>query len=349
VLVRALVEHLPSSRALRYLGDPSAPLRGDRDEVIAAAAMGHAPSVLAKVGVLAAIVHPGRRRMPLHLFFTPNAMTSRVLRVLRRLSPGRAMIQTITASAGVERLVPLLAPLDAVVVLSEDARARLVRAGLRPAQVRVIYPAVPLPATITAAPGPARVMLYAGDLDHAVTRRLLRVIRCLARPEFSAWRLIIACRPKSAEDAAARGELQAGAREELACGRVELHGQVDDMDALMRRCTLQLFLADHLRRKVDIPLVVLEGLARGLGLLTLGLPPLLELFERARAQGLEIGRVALSLDDDDALAAALTELVSAPELARAFHRDAPRLVAREFSIRAMVDAHETLYREFSPL
>ncbi|MCA9635153.1 MAG: glycosyltransferase family 4 protein [Myxococcales bacterium] len=344
VLVRTLVEVLPPALHLVYFGDPAHPLRAN-GQVIEGPAMGHAPSLSAKARVLLGIVHPRHRRRPLHLFFTPNRLTSTVVALLRRLQPRRSMIQSLMSAHGVERWIDLLRPLDVVIVLSDDTRARLVAAGLDGAKIRRIYPGVrSQPAASPAAIAGHRRLLYAGDLDAGVADRLLAIAGLLDHPELAGWTLTIACRPKSDDDARQRQRLAEGLAGRIAGGQVELLGEVADMPGLLASSSLQLFLADHVRRKVDLPLVVLEGLALGVGLVSLDFAPLREIFVRGAEQGLEVG-IAVAADADGE---ALREAVLAGVRGVVAGRWAPAaqaLVEREFSREAMAAAHVALYDE----
>ena len=127
----------------------------------------------------------------------------RVLRTLRGLQSRRMMIQSLMSAHEVEAWVKWLKPLDAVVVLSEQTRGRLLAAGMPTDRVVRIYPGVAAAKADPAAEIAKRWrLLYAGDLDTTVAARLIEVAQALPA---MGWRMTIACRPKGAEDAAARG------------------------------------------------------------------------------------------------------------------------------------------------
>lgn len=342
VLVRTLVEAMPTERPFAYFGDPAAPLRPSaHDQIIARAAMGHAPSMAAKVGVLGELMRPKHRRKALHFFFTPNPITSRVVTGLRKIRPARRVVQNIMSAASVESFVPHLRHLDAVVVLSDHTRERIVAAGMRAEQVHRIYPGVP---RVEPERGEApRRLLYAGDLDPQTAERLVACARVLPTAPGSAWTMVLACRPKGEGDAEARKTLRRELAGQLESGQVELHGHVDDFDGLVRSCGCQLYAADHVRKKVDLPLAVLEGLARGLGLLALDFRPLNEIFDRADALGFEVGARLPAQASAAGLAAAFVEaLPNTAQLAR-WRADATELVQAHFSAAALVSAYQELY------
>lgn len=344
VLVRDLVAHLPASRTLSYFGDPAAPIRPEvGDEVIPKQSMGHAPSLAAKVGVLTSIVSPTRRRQPLHFFFTPNKVTSSVVAGLRRLQPRRRMIQTLMSADRVADHARFLQPLDAVVVLSDHTARALEQAGIDGDRIHTVHPGVPLvaPSEDIAA---KRRLLYAGDLDGDVARRLIAIGQALDEPRLEGWTLIIAARPKAHEDARHRSSIDEQLRTQIESGRVELLGEVPDMDALMRSASIQLFVAAHVRKKVDLPLAVLEGLSRGLGLVAIDFAPLNEIFERAQAHDLQPGVTVDPQAPDQQLVDAILKAAGQPELLLRWSKDAHTLVSREFSVERMASRFGELYQ-----
>lgn len=302
--------------------------------------MGHAPSLLDKASVLAEILRPRHRRASLHFFFTPNAITSRVLRALRTVTPRRVLIQTITSSHQLEAHVPHLRGLDAVVALSDHSAQRLVAAGLAADRVHRIYPGVSIPPAPAGAP--PKVALYAGDLDVAVARRLVRCARAFEQHPDQDWRLVIACRPKSPEDPDARALLRRELGSGLDTGRVELHGAVPNFEALLTSCGYQLFVADHVRNKVDLPLVILEGLSRGLGLVALDFAPVNEIFEIAARERLTVGARITAADDDGFAESFMASIPDAATLAR-WRTDAHALASAAFSAKILASAYQTLY------
>jgi len=342
VLVSHLVRHLEDRFRVSYFGEPDRPLRaGLRGEALRARHMGHAPPLLAKLQMLATLVKPQYRRTPLHFFFTPNAATSSIVALLKRVSPHRPIVQSLMSSHDAARHARLLQSLDAVVVLSRHARDQLVAAGVPAARVHCIYPAVDEPPRRDPQLPSWRV-LYAGDLDERVIDRLANVMRALESAP-GPWTLTIACRPKSPRDAEHRHRLQKLLAPQIEAGRAEVLGEIGNMRALLRDTALQVFVADHVARKVDLPFVLLEGLAAGVPLVALDFPPLNEIFALAREHGLNVGRLVAPAGGgaaiEDAVRAALTErgfLLRAGKQGRT-------LAQLEFSLPAMVRRYGALY------
>jgi glycosyltransferase involved in cell wall biosynthesis len=340
VLVRNLLRHLDPARPVAYFGDPRAPVRPAGDRVLAAAAMGWQPGGLEKAVMLARMLAPGIIRHPIHAFFAANRSSSLVLDALARLPRRRTVLHTLPASAGAEAIVRWLDRLDAVIVTSDHGRERLIEAGLSEARVRKIYPGVELAEPGEPAGEPLaqrRTVLFAGDLDPAVVERLTAVARALERlPE---WRLEIASRPKADRDAELRRALEQRLGSALASGRVRLRGEVEDLPALFARTAIQLYLADHARRKVDIPFALLEGMAAGVPVAVIDAPPVAELCTLGDRHG-TLGALRLSARDPEAAAEALVELVRRPEELAALGAGARALVCDHFSAQAMARAYE---------
>lgn len=341
VLVRSLIRALPPQLELTYFGDAADALRPGRDRIIDAPPMGYAPGMLEKARILRALASPRRLGVPLHFFFTPNRITSLVLATLRRLQPRRVMVQSVMSPVGGD-LVEHLHGLDAVICASEHSRQRLHEAGLASSKLHCIHPGVEIPDDVEPRVASHRRLLYAGDLDDAVARRILSIVPLLRRPELEGWRLTVACRPKGPAHAGAREGLARRLVDDVASGRVELLSEVSDMDALLRRTSLQVFLADHVRNKVDLPLVVLEGMARGVGLVSLDFAPLSEIFERAGALGLCPG-ICVPPADPEALPLTLGGLMTDPTVLERIGADARDLAREAFSASAMAVRYARLY------
>lgn len=336
VLLRDLVRALPETRELAYLGDPRAPLR-PADTVIAGPPVGYSPRLADKRRALAAILR--RPGWPVHLCFTPGRATAAVITALRRVQPRRQFIQSLMSSHGAEAWAPLLRPLDRVVALSQRTADRLRAAGVEDERVVTIRPAVASvrvdPPELVAA---RRDLLYAGDLDEAIGARLVSLGRALA--ELPGWSLTIACRPKAEGDAAARATLQRELAGELASKRVALLAEVPDMDVLLRRSALQIFAATHTRHKVDLPLVLLEGLARGVPAAIVE-SPAAEIVELGRGTGFTPGLVVPA--EPESFARAIVEACGG-SLA-AWSEAAASLAELEFSLPRMARSYEALYAE----
>ncbi len=238
-----------------------------------------APSVFANARVFRRLLL-GDGHDVWHFVFAPNAVSgvgALVARELRATFGWRGSVVQTLASAprsfdGVTRWLFG----DVIVALSEWTRGRLLGAGVRGRDVRVIPPCARAPRKVGEDErratreryelGSGPVVLYPGDYEVSrgaetvarATRRLLRAV-----PEAH---VIFACRQKT--PAATKGAKRIGQllHEQGAMGRVRLLGDVDDMPALLAISSVLAFPVDDLFAKVDLPLVLLEALALGLPL-----------------------------------------------------------------------------------
>ena len=72
-LVGTLVRASPPTQRFVYLGDPAAPLRtAGLDRVVRRGAMGHAPTLVDKAGVLGQLLRPSLARLPVHSSLPPT-------------------------------------------------------------------------------------------------------------------------------------------------------------------------------------------------------------------------------------------------------------------------------------
>lgn len=344
VLVRNIVRHLPPSWPAIYFGDPSAPMRAEGDRVLVARAMGYQPAALDKATMLMRLMAPGLARRPVHAFFAANRTSSLMLGMLGRLPRRRVVLHTLPGSAGAEVLVERLGRLDGVIVTSDHGRARLVEAGLHEDRVRRIHPGVELP-PVAGLPLPERrVVLFAGDLDPHVVSCLVAVAQALA--SCPGYRLEIAARPKAHRDAALRDELCRALGPAIADGRARVRGEIDDMPALVESAALQLYLADHALRKVDLPLALLEGMAAGVPVALVDAPPVRELWEVGQRHGLQ-GCVRLPAHDPATAADAVVGLLQRPAELAALGAGARALVGACFSAAEMAAQYQREHERVS--
>ncbi len=345
VLVRNMIQALPAGVEVVYFGDPSAPVRPSGDEVVAASSMSYQPSLADKVKMLAQMAMPRLSKLPIHSFFAPNRASASALDVLRRFPRRRRVMQTLPASTGSASVCHLLARLDRVVVTSEWGRKELIEQGLDETAVHCVYPGVELPRDLSASPVAQRTnVLFAGDLDADVGERLTEIGVALA--DRDGFRLIIATRPKGEGHQQVREQLEQSLAEQIESDQVRILGEVEDMNALFDSAAIQLYLATHAKKKVDIPFVLLEGMARGVPLAIVRAEPVSELLDVAARESQDVG---IGLDAKN-FADSVTELISLLDDGERLQRqsDAARaLCASHFSAAAMARNYRRHYEELS--
>jgi glycosyltransferase involved in cell wall biosynthesis len=341
--------------------------------------------LLERVATGAALLSRERRRQPVHLFFGIGPVTERIAAgvvatpepVLRTTSLARRtavglrswlsvgasvlrgrqqgherpapVVQTLTCSTGLETCAHMLENLDAVVALSDDTRERLIASGVSPRRIHRIHPGIAA-GLARAIEHPAalqrrRAIVYTGELDAGAGDRLIEIARTLSEPALRGWKLIIACRPDQIVEHSERSRLARELAGAIGAGRVELFGEVEDMRALLRQCAIQVFVADKIHRRLDIPLVLLEGLREGLVTVALDRAPIRELFAVAWAHGREIGARVDPTLGPTGLIKAIHELAEHPETMLAMSHDAVGVIRDSFSAARMGADYAALHRE----
>lgn len=282
-----------------------------------------------------------------HFFFTPNALSSGMGRLALAMKPHQPSALTVCSR-------PLEHPrlrhwlfADRTVCVSEATRALLLSAGVE--EVSVIPPAVPdvdVPTEeeirrlrgLFGLPLDATIGLFAGDLEFGnAADTLLEALRGLGGLE--PLHVVFCNRIKTPK---ARERLRWG-RETIARHqldrRVSILEPQADLNPLLKASDFLLLAPDTLYGKMDIPLVVLEGMSYAKPVILSKLPSLLEISPEGQA-------------------ACFVEPGSPDELAHAIHsiyekttRQAMGIRAREiacerFSLRRLAADYQAFYRSF---
>jgi phosphatidylinositol alpha-1,6-mannosyltransferase len=326
-----------------------------------------APSVGARVTMEAIYTAPGRfapgiaqnarvvRRLLTgdahdvwHFVFAPNPTSSSVARFASRtrraLGWNGRVVQTIASAPRSFDGVAQWIFGDAVVVVSEWMRGRLLGAGVR-TNVRVVPPcAEPLRPPTDAAKravrdklgvGDAPIVLYPGDYE--VSRGAVTVARAVAilAQKVPAARVVFACRAKTAKSASAREAVERSLAQAGLAHLTHHAGEVEDMAALLGASSVVAFPVDDLYGKVDVPLILIEALAQGVPVVA------------ARGGPLEVLSSARFVDPEDAaaLAAEVGRYLTDVGAARAAIAAGKALYASRFTPAAAAAAYEDVYAE----
>ncbi|HEY2511749.1 MAG TPA: glycosyltransferase family 4 protein [Polyangiaceae bacterium] len=347
-LVRDVARYLRRARPT-VLTLPGAPPLGGRVtmEPIYTAPGRFAPAVAQNARVVRRLV-TGDPHDLWHFVFAPNPASSSVGRVAARLRRSMGwsgkIVQTVASAPrtfdGVARWIFG----DAVVVVSEWMRGRLMGAGVKQ-QVRVIPPCARQPAEPSVEArrairgkldlGEGPIVLYPGDYEVSrgaatVARAVAAIVR--ARPEV---RVVFACRAKTPRAAVARAAVEADLRAAGLLDRTRHAGDVDDMHALIATSEVVAFPVDDLYGKVDVPLVLVEAMALGIPIVA------------ARGGPLEVLTAArfVDPDDDEALASEVVQFLETPRAVEEAVGAGRRLYLSRFSPEVCAAAHDALYEE----
>ncbi len=222
-----------------------------------------------------------------HFFFAPNAASSYAARLALGLKGRQPTVQTISSAPLSTKHLGSLLFGDALVTMSEATASVIRSQTTKP--VHVIAPSVDLPKPLDDSERQALrsrlslsnddvALLFAGDFDPGhVAGFFKKALPKLANTPH--WVLFIAVRDKTPRARAEREMLEQQVNQLGLSGRVRFLGVVEDFSALLGAMDLNLFPADTLATKVDLPFVLLEGMARGVPILTSNLAPLCELGE----------------------------------------------------------------------
>lgn len=307
------------------------------------------PGLAQNLRVLARLALGSQGERAWHFFHAPNPRTAAGARGVLAI-PGRRLptLHTVCSlpAAGVSLSESCFA--DRTVVLSAHTETLMNRAGVR-GVVRA-DPCVPLPAR----PEPishvrarealglreAPVVLFAGDLEigrgaPTFVAAMPRVARAIPEAQF-----ILACRSKTPLSRMAEEELKALVRGSGLMDRTRFLGETDRMVEILLAADLQVMPARNLEKKMDYPLVLLEGFARMLPAVVGTAPSLMELAE------LPGGPVVTAPSDDpEAVAAQVVALLKDERRRAAMARAARRAAETRFHPARFAETCEGLYDE----
>jgi phosphatidylinositol alpha-1,6-mannosyltransferase len=288
----------------------------------------------------------GKKSALWHFFFAPNPKSSRAAAFAARTRRARTLQTVCSAPAAAVDLNAVLFG-DRVIVLSEHTRARLLDAGIAPARVTLIKPAIqPLTPVTHAASvdlrdelGLARedpLVVYAGDLEFGRGADLaLEAHAALPR----AWgvQLIMACRAKTPNARVRERELRERVAAFGVADSVKFWGETPRIHALLAVADLVTLPTDTLYAKMDLPLVLLEAMSlERCVLVGAGTPA-----EELAASG---GAVCVATDRDAVTARTRALLEDAAERARVGAR-ARQVVLCDYDAERMAAAYEAVYDE----
>ena len=222
-----------------------------------------------------------------HFFFAPNMLSSMASKLVKKLRGG-PVIQTVCSApksyAGVERLLFG----DRVVVLSEDTLNKTTLAGISRERLRLIPPGVSVPAELDdevilrtrrkyGIKDGERCVLYAGDYDFSQAARttLEAAVRGCGRDDRVCF--IFAGRIKNEMSADLEQRMKALVAQKGLADRVVFYNLLEDFLDLLGAVDVTVLPAESVYAKVDLPLTLLEAMARKTPVIVADSGPLPEL------------------------------------------------------------------------
>lgn len=346
-LVRDVASHLTRARATVLTTRGGTPL-GERVTLdpIYSDGGAFAPSVLANARVFRRLLQD-RDSDIWHFVFAPNVASSTAARAAitarRALGWKGRVVQTIASAPKRFEIAKQLIFGDVVVTMSEWMRARLLAEGVPAAKMRVIPPCAPPPREVSAAErsrireeldlGPGPLLVYAGDYE--TSRGAETVARAAAALGEAApgMRIVFACRPKTKNAASAKKAIERILLDERSHHHTRHVGQLDDISPLLAAASAILFPVDDLYGKVDVPIVLIEALSRGIPLIL------------ARGGPLEAIEVAEFVEPGDSAELASRALAILREPPAGVGERFQRFYQSRFTPEVAAAAHDDLYEE----
>ena len=284
-----------------------------------------------------------------HLFFAPSHLTALMSRVLV-LAGFRPMVHTVCSVPRSLRGLSRLMGARAVVVLSQWARQRFLRAGMDPARLHVIPPGLRF-----AEPpdgdevrrvreryglGEEPFVLYAGDYDFSETAQLMLDAAVQLCRRVAGVRVLFAVRLKTEQSALVEQRLKARVAQEGLSRRILFVNRVPEFQVLLAAASLCALPAETTFAKTDYPYVLLEAMAAGTPILVSDREALPELVQ-------EGGGVVVRPLDANGVARALEEMLRDPERLRRLGEEARRVARQRFDAGACRREYEALYDALS--
>lgn len=306
----------------------------------------------AKLKLFSRLLYAGQSDIR-HFFFAPNWISSLGCRLACWARSGPSVQTVCSTPASFSDAAKLLFG-DKVVVLSEHTRQGFINSGIREDRIVLIPPGVSLPEVpdsqrITSireghSVGSMRVVMFAGDYDFSRAARtaLEAAFRVCAQADDICF--LFAGRIKNDNCSDEEQRLKALVAQSNLTNRIRFMNYVDDFLDLLAAVDLCILPAESVYAKVDLPLTLLEAMARMTPIVVADAGPLPELVEQ------DVG-LKVPPSDPEALSAAILAILSDPDRLRAMGRNARQVVSDRFSAGRMAEKHEELYSSLlgSPL
>lgn len=280
-----------------------------------------------------------------HLFWPAEHLVAQVVKTACRIR-GLPVVHTLVRPP--RSLFGLSGALagSPVVCLTEQTQERLHREGIRNT-VHIptgIDAGTPVPEGDKAAirrryriPLDRPVVIYAGDYAHskaartfaATMPRVLRSVPC---------HFVFACRIRNPEDTDEEARIQEAITADGIADHVTFLNEVNNLRELLSIAAVQVFPADRHYEQMEMPMVLLEGMAEGVPTVVVSKPPLTELLHAGAAYGVPPG-------DPVSLAVPVVSLLRNADQARQLGEAGRKLVENRYNIAKVAARHEEMYDE----
>lgn len=277
-----------------------------------------------------------------HLFWPADPLVAQIVRAgvwIRGLPVVYTLVRAPRNTLGITKMVAG----EPVVALSRETLRRIQGDGVVDAEhiphgVDILPPRKVSAEVVRAKhgiPSGPPLVLYCGDYRHtyaartvaAVMPRVLRELDC---------HFVMACRILDDDDREEEARIREAVSADGNAHHVSFLNTVEDLRELMAISAVQIFPADSVNERMDMPRVLLEGMAEGLATVVANKPPFEELVEPGAAIGVPTMQPV-------SIAAAVVDLLRDERRRKQLGQRARKLVQERFSIRAVADRYETIY------
>ena len=344
-LVRAVASHLERYRpqVLTHEGVVSGDARVETIPAWGPRIGGHTP-LGRRIGLFSRLMDAQKVDL-VHLFWPADALVATVVRAaarLRSLPVVHTLVRAPRLTVGIRYgLVG-----QRIACLTQETQQRLTAEGVQhtlwvPPGIEVRQP---IPAGEKAAirrkyriPLDKTVIIYTGDYAHCFAARSVAAAmpRVLRQTDVH---FVMACRIRSEEDAREESRIKEAVTADGIAAHVTFLNEVGSLRELFAISTIQVFPADSFHEKMDLPMVLLEGMAENLATVVATKAPLTELVQAGAALG-------VPPLDPVALAAAVVELLRVPDKCKRLGEAGRALVEERYDVRWTARRYETLYDE----
>ena len=280
-----------------------------------------------------------------HLFWPADFIVANVVRTAARMR-GLPVIHTLVRAPRTTVAIKQALAGSPVVCLTQETQHRLIAEGVQ--NTLWIPPGIalhtPIPDGEKAGirrkyriPLDEPVVMYAGDYRHsnaartfaAAMPRILRQSDC---------HFVLACRIRNDEDREEEARIKEAISADGIAHRVTFLNEVSSLRELFAIAAVQVFPADSHHEKMDLPMVLLEGMAEGLATVVAQKAPLTELVQAGVVMGVPPMNPV-------ALAVAVSELVRSDERRQQLADAGLRHVQKRHDIKLIAAQYEELYDE----
>lgn len=280
-----------------------------------------------------------------HLFWPADLVVAGVVRTAARLR-GLPVVHTLTRAPRTTVAIRSALAGVPVVCLTQETQHRLIAEGV--ANTLWVPPGIAVHAPIARGevagicrkyriPLDSLVVIYAGDYRHSNAARTFAAAMPRILRE-SSCHFVLACRIRDEADAQEEARIKEAITADGIAQHVTFLNEVSSLRELFAVAAIQVFPADSHHEKMDLPMVLLEGMAEGVATVVAQKPPLTELVQA----GVVMGVPPLN---PVSLAVAVVELLRSDDR-RAHLAEAGRShVKKRHDIQLIAEQYEDIYDE----